>query len=100
VIPDGTAAVLDDINVVMDWGPHMENQPKVPSVISYSPSSEAEEKQWGKDLSPDAEVMVNTKLELDVQDNLSDELDLIIRALDGMSNLNFDHVRKSMGAPD
>ena len=44
--------------------------------------------------------MVNTKLELDVQDNVADELDLIIQSLDGMSNLDFDHVKQARGRPE
>ena len=82
---------------MMDWGPRMGNHDKIPSRISYSACSEQEEQQWGLDISADAVVMVNTKLELDLQDNLADELDLILRSLDGMSNLTFEHIRQSEG---
>ncbi len=90
------------INIVKDWGREMSNTDKVPSVISYSAVSNDEypEQQWGSDLSPDAVAMVNSKLELDVQDNKSDELDLILQALDGMSDLNFDNVKSAKGYPD
>jgi hypothetical protein len=77
----------------------MDNDPKIPSVISYSPSS-GEEQQWGKSLSPDSVTMINTKLELDVQDNKTDELELILAVLEGMSNLNFQHVKASRGYPE
>ena len=75
----------------------MGNHDKIPSVYSYSPGSQAGEQQWGASLSPEAVAMVNTKLELDVQDNKSDELELILQALDGMHNLDFQHVKASQG---
>jgi hypothetical protein len=78
----------------------MDNSDKVPSIISYSPASEAKEEQWGSDLSSDAVAMVHTKLELDEQDDKSDELLLLIHALDGMKNLHFDNVREARGLPD
>jgi len=43
--------------------------------------------------------MINTKLELDVLENKSDELELIIHALEGMDNLNFNHVKAAKGCP-
>jgi hypothetical protein len=73
---------------------------KVPSIYSYSPVSAAGELQWGTSLSPDAVTMVNTKLELDVQENKIDELELLLQVLDGTKNLGFDHVKKSKGYPD
>lgn len=78
----------------------MGNHDKIPSIISYSPASSAREQQWGASISPDAVTMVNTKMELDVQDNKSDELALILQVLEGMGNLDFDHVRDARGAPD
>jgi hypothetical protein len=90
----GDRASLDDIEVVTDWGPSMHNQLKIPSVYSYSPRTSGGERQWGADLSPDAVAMVNTKLELDDHD-ISMELDLISRALDGVHNLNFQYVKGS-----
>jgi hypothetical protein len=69
----------------------MGNHLKIPSVISYSLRSQANEEQWGTDLSPRAIAMVHTKLQLDV-DGTSAELDLILQALDGMHNLNFQYI--------
>lgn len=77
----------------------MGNHDKIPSVISYSPASPVGEQQWGYSLSPRAVTMVHTKLELDVQENKSDELDLILQVLDGIKNLHFDNVVKSKGYP-
>jgi hypothetical protein len=81
-----------EIGVVSDWGLQMLNEPKVPSVISYSPPSQKREQQWGKSLSPNAVTMVHTKLELDV-DEVRDELELILAALDGTKNLSFSPLR-------
>lgn len=77
----------------------MSNDVKIPSVISYSPSSHKGEQQVGASLSPDAVAMVNTKLELEAQDTRLDELDLIIRTLEGTKNLNFEHVKHAQGYP-
>ena len=77
----------------------MNSTEKVPSVYSYSPAPKGE-KQWGDDLSDDAVTMINTKLELDFQDNKSDELRLLIQVLDGMKNLSFDYVRRCKGYPE
>jgi hypothetical protein len=85
--------------VIDNWGKQMDNDVKIPSVISYSPSQDGEQ-QWGKSLSPDAVTMINTKLELDVQDNKTDELELILAVLEGTSNLSFQHVRASKGYPE
>jgi hypothetical protein len=78
----------------------MGNHNKIPSVYSYSPASPAGEQQWGASLSPDAVTMVNTKMELDVQDDKVDELELILQVLDGTHNLEFDNVKKSRGYPE
>src|SRR4051812_8621560 len=56
--PDRNRANLSEIDVIKDWGPGMGNLDKVPSVISYSPSSGAQERQWGASLSPEAVAMV------------------------------------------
>lgn len=77
----------------------MNNEPKVPSVKSYSRPKNGE-KQWGKDLSEKAVTMILTKLELDVQDNKTDELELILMALEGMKNLKFSHVKQARGDPE
>jgi hypothetical protein len=44
--------------------------------------------------------MVNTKLELDVQDNKIEELELLLQVLDGTCNLKFEHVRNAKGDPE
>ena len=92
-------ASFGEISIVRDWGPGMRNSDKVPSVYSYSPASSAGEQQWGASLSPGAITMVNTKLELDVQDNKLDELELIQQLLHGTKNLGFEHVKASKGYP-
>lgn len=79
----GTQCTLDEIDVVTDWGPQMDNHDKVPSVISYHNG----EHQWGSNLSSDAVAMVHTKLELGVQSVLG-ELDMTLQILDGMMDLN------------
>jgi molecular chaperone DnaK (HSP70) len=81
----------------------MGNTHKIPSVISYSPAAgegEQQTQQWGSSLSPDAVAMINTKLELDIQDDKADELGLLLQALDGMQNLTFRYVKDSKGHPD
>lgn len=73
---------------------------KIPSVISYSPQLSEDDLQFGTSLSKGAVAMVNTKLELDVQDSRLDELDLIVQVLDGMKNLSFEHIKRSKGYPN
>ncbi len=73
---------------------------KIPSVYSYSPASAPIDQQWGGSISDDAVTMVNTKMELDVQDNKVDELELILQVLEGTCNLDFDNVKKSRGYPE
>jgi hypothetical protein len=70
----------------------MGNHKKIPSVISFSPPTEAMEQQWGSDLSEDAVTMIHTKLELDIQD-VAGELDLLIQAMEGMKDLSFQNLR-------
>lgn len=77
----------------------MDNEVKIPSVISYSPCTDANEQQFGASLSPDAVAMINTKLELEAQDTRLDELDLIIQVLEGTKNLDFEHVKRAQGYP-
>jgi hypothetical protein len=98
--PRSTKAGLEDVKIMANWGPKMGNHYKIPSVYSYSPATSAAEQQWGYSLSPDAVTMVNTKLELDVQDNKLDELELIMQVLDGTCDLGFNNVKKSRGYPD
>jgi hypothetical protein len=76
----------------------MSGDEKIPSVISYSPASEMRERQWGSSLSSNAVAIVDTKLELELQDS-SGELDLILKALDGMHNLQFQYIRGYRGFP-
>ncbi|KAF2201018.1 actin-like ATPase domain-containing protein [Delitschia confertaspora ATCC 74209] len=92
--PHNSTCVLHEIDVMTTWGDQMDNHDKVPSVISYSPPTIEGEQQWGSSLSPDAVTMVHTKLELDVN-SVSEELDFIMQSLDGMRNLNFQHIRAS-----
>jgi hypothetical protein len=75
----------------------MTNEDKVPSVISYSRTTSAGEQQWGHSLSPGAVTMINTKLELDVQDNKIDELEALIQFLKGTRNLSFDYIKAAQG---
>jgi hypothetical protein len=97
---DTDSAEGQKIHPIRDWGSQQTDTSKIPSVISYSPCSDPNEQQFGYDLSPNAVVMVNTKLELDVQRSKEAELDLILQALDGMDNLSFDNVKKSNGHPE
>ncbi|KAH0558447.1 hypothetical protein GP486_004893 [Trichoglossum hirsutum] len=97
--PAGNQADLSRIDPILFWGPQMGNHDKIPSVISYSPASSEEEQQWGTSLSPEAVAMVHTKLELDVHDT-SEELESIVQALDGMSNLHFQKVKAAKGLPE
>lgn len=97
--PSGTQCSLNQIDVMTDWGPQMDNHDKVPSVISYSRPSEKGEQQWGSSLSQDAVAMVHTKLELEIQDVLG-ELDMTLQVLDGMNNLNFDIDFMGRGSQD
>ncbi|OQV06071.1 hypothetical protein CLAIMM_10703 [Cladophialophora immunda] len=90
--PNSNQLPLDEIDLIEDWGSNMGNHKKIPSVISFSPSTEAMEQQWGYDLSEHAISIVHTKLELDLQD-VAGELDLMIQALDGMCDFGFDHIK-------
>lgn len=97
--PSGNQCALGEVDVLTDWGPHMENHDKVPSVISYSRPSEKGEQQWGSSLSSDAVAMVHTKLELGLQ-NVLGELDMTLQILDGMKNLDFDELLNSRGSEE
>ena len=78
----------------------MKNDDKIPSIVSFSPTSPGgSERQFGSHLSEDAVVMVNTKLELDVQPNKIDELMSLLHALEGMQNLHFRAVEPYGGHP-
>ena len=82
------------ITVVRSWGG---GDPKVPSEIAYSPA-EAQNAQWGNDIGDSSFKLVWTKLELEEQGRL-EELDVILKALDGMQNLDLNHIKRSMGMP-
>jgi hypothetical protein len=73
----------------------MSNDPKVPSVVSYTPGNA---EQWGRDLSSNAIALIHTKLQLDTA-AISGELDFILQALDGMKNLHFDDMVANGGLP-
>ena len=85
---DGNIQSMDEISAVWNWGKDMDNHDKVPSVISYTPKVGSEQ-NWGSSLGSNAIAMIHTKLELDVQ-AVSDELDFILKTLQGMKNLNFE----------
>jgi hypothetical protein len=90
---------IEEIDIIDGWGSSMTNHDKIPSVISYSNAENPKkpEEQWGADISDKAVAMLNTKLELDVQDNKTDELELTLQALDGMGDLNFSKVKEAHG---
>jgi hypothetical protein len=90
---------LANIQLVTNWGLHMDNDVKIPSIISYSPCTGDDQQQFGASISPDAVAMVNTKLELEAQDTRLEELDLIVQVLEGMKDLNFEYVRRAQGYP-
>lgn len=99
MIPVHEASVkLDDIIVEREWY-NMSNAVKVPSVYSYT-KTDGGEKQWGNHFSPNAVMLIHTKLELDAQPSRFDELDLILHNLDGMHDLHFDQVERTNGNPD
>jgi hypothetical protein len=81
--------------VITNW-PKMVDE-KVPSEISYSLTPGAE-RQWGYDISPGARKMVWTKLELEQQER-PDELRMILDALNGMRNLNFEDTMQRKELP-
>jgi hypothetical protein len=98
-VPRSNVAKLEDIQTISSWGANMTNHFKIPSVLSYSPSKDGQ-LQWGANINPSAVTMVNTKLELDVQDNKIEELELLLQVLDGTRNLKFEYVKNSKGDPD
>lgn len=71
----------------------MDNAYKIPSVNSYSPATDGE-RQWGNDLSLQAIINKNMKLQLDVQRRKIDGLELILELLEGTGNLSIDHVKR------
>jgi molecular chaperone DnaK (HSP70) len=92
-------ASLHEVHIVNNWGHDMTNDNKIPSVYSYSPTSTAHQ-QWGTSLSPEAVAMVNTKMELEVQDNKLDELELLLQVLDGTCDLSIENVKRCQGNPE
>lgn len=89
---DSKVAQTKDIVPMGDFGEKMSNHPKVPSVISYSLSPNGE-KQWGMDVADDSVTMVNTKMQLDIQDTRLDELETTLQILQGTGFLDFNHVK-------
>jgi hypothetical protein len=71
---------------------------KVPSQIAYAAGHEYNT-QWGYDISPGTLRLLWTKLELLTQ-NRGEELDHILRALEGMQDLNFEYIERSLGLPE
>lgn len=90
----GTDNNISEI-VISNWPKKIEE--KVPSEISYSPAPGGE-RQWGYDFGSRARKLVWTKLELG-QQRRPEELRMILDALNGMENLNFDAIRRSGGLP-
>jgi hypothetical protein len=100
VVPStGNTIELDDIVLITKWGERMKNDDKIPSVISYSRSSPAGEKQWGNDLSPEAICMVHQKLELGIG-TASNELDFLLKTMEGVDGLNFDNLKLVAPIPE
>lgn len=91
---DGSGAGVV-VNDVTSWGAR--GNPKVPSEIAYSPA-EGGDANWGYEIREPAVKMIWTKLQLEEQSRL-EELDLIVKALDGMSNLGLRQITESRGLP-
>ncbi|PVH78397.1 hypothetical protein DL98DRAFT_590324 [Cadophora sp. DSE1049] len=91
-------ANLDEIEIVSNWGTKMGNHEKIPSIYSYSPAPNGEE-QWGVDVTEDAVTMVNTMMELHVQDDKIDELELVLQVLNGTCNMDFENIKAQRGYP-
>jgi hypothetical protein len=64
---------------------------RIPSVITYSPTTTHLESPWGSPCSSDAITMLNTKLELHVED-LSTELDLMLNTLNAMTDSSLQQI--------
>jgi hypothetical protein len=96
--PVGSVCALDQIEPITDWGDEMRSADKIPSVFSYSPSSNGE-RQFGSHLSPKALAMLNTKLGLDIQ-SVDEELVSVIGALDGMKGFDFQNIKTAKSRPD
>ena len=77
----------------------MLNRDKIPSVISYSKATDVGERQWGADLSEEAIAMIHTKLELPLS-GTSDELDLVLKTLEGVQDLHFSHIKSAGPLPE
>jgi hypothetical protein len=75
----------------------MGNSHKIPSVISFSHSTDGEQ-QWGSSISENAVSMIHTKLELEVT-SVSGELEFLRKALEGMRNLQYEHIKASTSRP-
>lgn len=82
----------------MDYGKNMNTAQKIPSIISFSPAPNRE-RQFGADLSPEAIIHKNMKLQLDVQPKRLDGLELTLEVLEGAGNLSIEHVQRSNQDP-
>jgi hypothetical protein len=82
--------------IFQEW-PEGGNNLEVPSEISYSVASHGGS-QWGYDIAPGSLKLVWTKLELDEQERL-DELDLILKALEGMKYMDPNHIQEAHRFP-
>ena len=92
-----SGAAEGSLNLIKDWGLRSGVSDKVPSAISYTPSTD-DYRQWGADLSPGSLTMVWTKLELE-QQSRSDELSMILGALKGSNNLDYRTIKEAQGLP-
>jgi len=88
-----SADPLDEIRLFRDWGPEVSETAFLPSVISYELAEPGIE-QWGTSISANTVTMVNTKVELDVLDNIS-ELELVLNTLDDMRNLKSQYIEEA-----
>lgn len=84
-------ADLNNIEVLQDWAIKMSNQSQIPSVISYTRSTDGAA-QWGSDFGDNAVTMSRTKLELQPQESL-EELDMLMQVLKGTGFLAFNPTR-------
>lgn len=89
-------AAEGEFNLVRDW-PGGAITDKVPSEYSYSPAPEGTS-QWGGHFSSGSTKLVWTKLQLDEQKR-TEELSMILDALIGTNNLDFEIIRQSRGLP-
>ncbi|KUJ09631.1 uncharacterized protein LY89DRAFT_274643 [Mollisia scopiformis] len=90
-------ANLDELEVVEKWPAGLSS--RVPSAISYSPTADMSQQQWGFSVSEDAIVYTRTKLDLDISSK-EHMLGRISDFLDGASDLRFEAVLRARGYPE